>query len=755
MARINTEKITIWGNLLGKGFGDSVAALADHMELAGSMVFRGMTAEIVVTAPEKRITEFIKRIVLEKPKTLEIVTIDRKPLDEEEKIQGSFSVTGVHYAQAPHLIPPEKAICPTCLREMKDPRNRRYKDPFISCNECGPGYTIIREMPFIRENTTLASFEMCPTCRQEYENTVGRRYCHAPISCLDCGPEMDYRMNGDHLSEKQELEKAAALLKEGSVIAFKSVGGYDFVANPFDQYALSALCQIKGRSEGAFAIMFRDLKELRRYARINDKEAALLKSAPRPIVQVPHKSMEELQAEHPANYDVLVKSPYLGAMLPDSGAQIQLMELFGGPLIFTSANRVGMPMISSDQAMAEFLEEEPLIAEMFYHHRNIVTSLDTSVVRIIGSKPQIVKRSKGYVPLPVYIEKNKGKILAFGGDHNSAFSLSSDAYVYLSQIFGDLSNEAKRELYRWTIDHFIELFQLQPEKVVCDMDEERHSTKAAIAFAKTYHLPIEYVQHHHAHVASVIAEHDLTGKVIGISFAEAGLGLDGTLWGGEAFLYEDGNFERVDHIPAYPLSEKRNRHSIGKALLEEYLEKGRIQPTEENPLVIDLTDIFEFAQLYRTQEEDEPGMSEKEMKLPDPASSTVEMTSSVLQLVDGVVALLGLDKGDILLRNSIEILEEAAACYMAGDTFSEAYRLAYYFVHNVAETISKTCGIIRQQTGANQVVLSGEVFRNRIIMEQTLHLLSTDGFQVNYNICVGSDDGSLALGQSFLASLQE
>ena len=171
MARINTEKITIWGNLLSKGFGDSVAALADHMELAGSMVFRGMTAEIVVTAPEKRITEFIKRIVLEKPKTLEIVTIDRKPLDEEEKIQGSFSVTGVHYAQAPHLIPPEKAICPTCLREMKDPRNRRYKDPFISCNECGPGYTIIREMPFIRENTTLASFEMCPTCRQEYENT--------------------------------------------------------------------------------------------------------------------------------------------------------------------------------------------------------------------------------------------------------------------------------------------------------------------------------------------------------------------------------------------------------------------------------------------------------------------------------------------------------------------------------------------------------------------------------------------------------
>lgn len=743
MAKKHTEEIILWGDLIGRGFGEFVSGLAENMLLPGRMVFRGVSCQIVVSGAEKRINEFVQRLVSEKPAQVEIVYFTRLVLAYKEFF--GFTMLNAPDQERPVTIPNDRAVCDDCLAEARDPDDRRYMDPYISCNNCGPGYSILRSMPFERENTTMASFEMCALCREEYDDTLGRRYAHADIGCLNCGPEIDYRMNGDHLSEKSELEKAAALLKEGSVIALKGTGGYDLVANPLDSYALGSLRKIKEQYTKPFPIMFHDMDQIRKFNIVSENEAALLLSSARPIVQLVHKSQEELQDEHPANYDEIMKSPLTGAMLPDSADRYILLELFGGPLIFTSANRSGRPMIRDDSDMARMLAEEPLIAEMFYHHRNIAVSLDDSVVRVIDDQPQIMKRSKGYVPLPVYINRNRGKILAFGGDRSGGFSLSDGKYVYMSQVFGDLAEPAKRKRFGENIEHLSKMLDIRPEAAVCEMDEKSISAAMAEEKARQMDIPLIRIQHHHAHLAAVIAEHDIHGQVTGVCFDGPAPGIDGNCWGGEFFLCDGDSFERMCHMSYMEVPMRPTRHQVAGFLFENESKQPDIGEADidDGEFRFDLHDVVEYAELYNTMDDDEE----------EPYTGSMKKTSSVLKLIDGVVHMLGLDKGEDAMRSSIDILEEAAACYLDGNTFSEAYRQAYGFVMSMAETVADICTMIRRKTGSSRVILTGEVFRNRHLVRRCIELLKGDGFEVCFSNCAGPGDGCLALGQSFLASV--
>ncbi|MDD5986369.1 MAG: Sua5/YciO/YrdC/YwlC family protein [Eubacteriales bacterium] len=768
MAKKHTEHLVVWGDLIGRGFSEFVAEVAENMLLTGWLAFYGASCEIHLSGTERKIREFVERLWQEKPQQAEIVYIARRPAPYKEYF--GFVVKSDPVLPRPVRVPPDKAICRACLREMTDPQNRRFASPYISCRNCGPGYSILRRMPYERENTTMAAFEMCPNCRQEYEDSLSRRFHHAAIGCNDCGPEIDYRMNGDHLSEKTELEKAAALLKEGSVIAWKSLGGYDLVANPLDSYAVDALRKIKKQKNRPFAIMFHDIEQVRKFNQVSDREEALLLSSARPVVQLIHKTQEELQEEHPANYDEIMKSPFMGTMLADSGDQYTLLRLFGGPLIFTSANRAGQPMIYDDGEMAQMLEEEPMISEMFYHHRNIAVPLDHSVVRVIDDQPQVMKRSKGYTPLPVYINRNRGQIIAFGGDKAGSFSVSSDQYVYLSQSVGDLAVPAKRGRYRRTLERLPGLLEVVPTLAVCCREGSPYAREEARKYAEENSIPLLEVPYHQAHLAAVMAEHDRHGQLTGVCFDRAIEGEDGMIWGGDFFLCEEENVRRIAHMRWMDVPEGvPTRAALAQALQTAY--EGA-PPTEQvtsqegdMTFSFDLDPVMEHAALYGTMEETpeqssmaQNGTGQNDMEHAGGNACAdvcaAKHSSSVLQMLDGVVHLLGLDEGGQDDRSCFEILEEAAARYLGGEVFSDACKHAYELIVNIAETIVHACGIIRQKTGSSRVVLTGEVFRNRHLMRMVLNLLKKAGFEVCFNNCVGPDDGALALGQTFLASLK-
>ncbi len=415
MARKVTEKIKIWGIVQGVGFRPFVAKVAERFHMKGEVRNVGGLVEISVTDTEKHITEFLKELELRKPAPAEIVHIKREVVKFKE-YQGFTILHSEEGDRETTMIPADLAICNDCLKEMRDQSDPRYMHPFISCMVCGPRYSITRQVPYDRENTSMEDFPMCDFCRSEYEDIENRRYHAQTISCHDCGPQMDFKLNEiDLLTEKPALEKAAALLKEGRVIAFKSVGGYNLVANPFEDNAVLDLRKIKKREAKPFAIMFKDMTEIKKYCKVTAVEEKLLTSSARPILLLERKSIEELEATKPGNYGELEKSRYIGAFLPSMGAQYILLDLFGGPLIMTSANMSDMPMIRTESEMFAMMDQYPEIAETFLNGREIVTGVDDSVVRVIDGQPQMIRRSKGYVPVPLYLEEGQGEIFAAGG----------------------------------------------------------------------------------------------------------------------------------------------------------------------------------------------------------------------------------------------------------------------------------------------------------------------------------------------------
>ena len=547
MAKKNTEKIKIWGIVQGVGFRPYVAKVAERYRMKGEILNIGGLVEIVLTDTEKHITEFIKELEINKPAPAEIVNIARTKEEYREFKKFTILQSDEGNRDAA-MIPADLAICPDCLKEMRDSTNARYEHPFISCMVCGPRYTIIDKFPYDRENTSMVDFPMCDFCKSEYTDINSRRYHAQTISCHECGPQMDYKLYANHLSQKTELEKAASLLKEGRVIAFKSMGGYNLIANPFDASAVNDLRKIKNREEKPFAIMFESVEEVKKYCNAEETEEKLLKSSARPIILLERKTIEELQDMKPSNYDEIAKSRFIGSFLPSMGAQYMLLNLFGGPLIVTSANISGMPIIKGNKEMFELMEKESLIAETFYNHRKIRVSVDDSVVRVIDGQPQMIRRSKGYAPVPLYLEGAEGEVLAVGSQLKNSFSVSKGSFAYMSQYFGNMDTVENQKIYEENVERMEKLFRIKPQKIVCDMHPLYFTTKYAESYAKENGLPILKVQHHHAHIASVIAEHALKGKIIGVSFDGTGYGTDGAIWGSEILICQGIEFERLGHL---------------------------------------------------------------------------------------------------------------------------------------------------------------------------------------------------------------
>lgn len=747
-AQRQTEKIRLWGIVQGVGFRPFVSKIAHRMHMNGEVLNIGGLVEITVTDTENRITAFLRAIEEEKPEPAEIVHVKRIPLPYREFHGFSILDSGYGDDEAA-MIPADLAICPNCLAEMRDPENPRYKHPFISCMVCGPRYTIIDRIPYDRENTTMIDFPMCDFCEKEYTGLEDRRYHAQTISCHDCGPVLS-----------SDLKEAAQLLRDGQVIAFRSMGGYNLIADIKNDQAVHRLRQIKNREEKPFAVMFRSVEEVRTYCHMNEVEEKLLVSSARPIILLEHR--ESLYAE-------INRSRFIGAFLPSMGAQYLLLDEIS-PLIVTSANRSDQPIIKDEEEMLRFAEEQPLITRIISNERRIQVRVDDSVVRVIDGQPQMIRRSKGYAPVPLYVpagenrtggsDKSRIQIFAAGGQLKNSFALSKGPFAYMSQYFGDLDSVENQRIYEETVVRMAELFRIKPQKAVCDLHPLYQTTAFSRRYAMERGIPLIGVQHHHAHVASVMAEHDLQGDVIGVSFDGTGYGTDGKIWGGEFFLCRGGAFQREAHLKyvKMPGGDSSMRESWKSAVSYLYaFENGYLEQTETGDvqcageessegraLTVDLSDIIAFSQ-DRVWNGEMTVRKALEMGI-----NTIE-SSSMGRLFDGVSALLGIKERNDYEGQCAVLLEDAAAAALKNPGVDRRADLALNFHYRIADLISDTCIAIRNKTGASQVALTGGVFQNRILMEESLARLRRNGFLPYYNISVSPNDGGIALGQLFIA----
>lgn len=773
MAAEQSERIKLWGIVQGVGFRPYVAKTAAQLGMKGQVLNIGGLVEITVTDTPLRITEFIDTLIKNKPVPAEIVHIKRESVSYREFDSFTIIKSGAGDDEAA-MLPSDLAICPDCLQELYDSENPRYRHPFISCMVCGPRYTIIDRIPYDRENTSMVDFPMCSFCESQYTALNDRRYHAQTISCHECGPQLIWKENQHHAPDSgidqisgsgdfssasckaahirrdaAVLDHAAEILRSGGVIAFKSVGGYNLLADPLNDEAVTRLRKIKNREAKPFAVMFRDTDQIKEFCFVNDTEEKLLNSSARPIILLEHRDLP---------YDEIRRSRFIGSFLPSFAAQYMLLDRIS-PLIFTSANLSDMPMIKDESEMEAMMAANPLIDGMIYNTRQIRVRADDSVVRVIDDQPQMIRRSKGYVPVPLYIDSapsGKTMIFAAGSQLKNSFALTKGPFTYISQFFGDMDTVENQQLYENNVSRLKELFRVRPEAVVCDMHPLYYTTVFAEKYAAENGLPLIKVQHHHAHVASVMAENDLKGKVIGVSFDGTGYGTDGHIWGGEFFLCENGDTKRMSHLKYIDMiggdasvkDARRSALSYIHAFENGYMSAdppgADIEGSRE--IAVDISDIIAYGR-------------ERLLSMPDAKLVTAALrsgintvkSSSMGRLFDGVSSLLGIKDHNDYEGQCAIMLEDAAAFAQKHPGADPASDLALAFHQSVIDMIIDQCLIIRDESGASQVALTGGTFQNKILMEGVLKKLRSRGFSPYYNISVSPNDGGIALGQAYVA----
>jgi hydrogenase maturation protein HypF len=679
------------------------------------------------------------------------VRADEIPTVEEEK---GFTILESGGGGTRIQIAPDCDVCPDCLRELFDPTDRRFHYPLINCTNCGPRYTIITGVPYDRPNTTMAGFPLCPDCRAEYENPLDRRFHAQPVACPVCGPRLMLLDGAGREVEGEPLSIAIRLLKEGRILAVKGIGGYHLAVDACNEEAVFELRHRKKRDEKPFAVMSPSLAEIAEYALFDPMEQRLLEGPERPIVLL------RKRAGNPIAPQVAPSNGYIGAMLPYAPLHHLLLRGNFTALVMTSGNLSDEPVAYRDEEAGVVLAE---IADFFLvHNRAIHVRTDDSVIRVFQGNPLFLRRARGYVPRAVVLPASQRSVLAVGAELKGTVCLTRGDRAFLSQHIGDLKNDAVLRSLEETVDHLERILDIRPEAVAHDLHPDYLSTVYAREIAD---LPRIAVQHHHAHLASCMAEHGLEGEVIGVIFDGTGLGTDGTVWGGEFLLGGYTSFRRWGHFRPVPLpgGDAAVREPFRMALSHLHAACGK--------------DLFDLPLpfLGEIQEGDRKlflAMLERGINSP--------LTSSCGRLFDTVAALIGL-RGKVSYEGQAAIELEALAESAETDAlypFALEDRgggrmvdcrpmiralvadvthggpgplMARRFHNTIAAAVGEVCEEIRAESGTDRVVLSGGVFQNKLLSEGVFTLLAGNGFQVYTHRLVPPNDGGLALGQAIIA----
>ncbi|MGB8321428.1 MAG: carbamoyltransferase HypF, partial [Candidatus Acidiferrum sp.] len=537
------KSINVTGFVQGVGFRPFVYRLANECNLVGCIANTPAGVSIEVQGPAAAVESFLARLPQEVPPLAKIILLT--PRDAEVQADTSFRILASRLDQPPGaLISPDAAVCDDCLGELMNPRDRRFRYPFINCTNCGPRFTIIRDIPYDRARTSMASFHMCAACQAEYDEPANRRFHAQPNACWDCGPQVRLlSAEGEWLDVAEPIREAARLLEQGSAVAIKGLGGFHLACDAKSEVAVDRLRSRKRRVEKPFAVMVRRIEDAERLCIVEPAARRELLSVQRPIVLLPRRTEGNVAT------DVAPRNRFLGVFLPYT--PLHHLLLSSGKfdaLVMTSGNLSEEPIAIQNEEAVQRLNG---IADAFLvHNREILRRCDDSVVRVEMGLPQKLRRSRGFVPMPVAIEQESQPILAVGGELKNTVCVIRGREAFLSQHVGDLENLESYGFFQEAVAHLQRILELQPKIIAYDLHPDYFSTRWAL---EKQDVQLIGVQHHHAHVAACMAENHLDGRVIGIALDGTGYGTDGAIWGGEVLLADYLNFERAARLQYFPL----------------------------------------------------------------------------------------------------------------------------------------------------------------------------------------------------------
>jgi hydrogenase maturation protein HypF len=751
------KAIDVTGIVQGVGFRPFVYRLAYECSLAGVIANTPAGVTIEVQGDPEQVDQFLSRLQSDVPPLAKITSLS--PREIELQNDTTFRIVSSRLDTPPRaLISPDVAVCADCLREVMNPRDRRFRYPFINCTNCGPRFTIIHDIPYDRARTSMASFRMCAACQAEYDDPANRRFHAQPNACWDCGPQLQFwSADGSRLDTAEPIREAAKLIERDAIVAVKGLGGFHLACNARSETAVNLLRERKRRIEKPFAVMFRRIEDIERFCDVDDSARKLLLSFERPIALLPRR----LEAAALAS-GIAPQNRLLGAFLPYTPVHHLLFASTKlDALVMTSANLSEEPIAIDNQEAVQRLQG---IADAFLvHDRDILRRCDDSVVRVAAGRAQQLRRSRGFVPVPVPIERECQPILAVGGELKNTICIIRGAEAFISQHVGDLENLESYKFFQESVDHLQRILEVHPKIIAYDLHPDYFSTKWALAQEG---MQLVGVQHHHAHIAACMAENHVDGKVIGIALDGTGYGTDGAIWGGEMLLADYRDFERAAHFEYIPLPG-------GAAAIHEpwrtavsYLSKH--YGKELSGLDLPFLKAIDARRLQVVQQ-----MIEREIHSP--------RTSSCGRLFDAVAALAGVrstvnyeaqaaiefemaahDSTDESAY-SFDLIDDGTNCNIGTRTLFHSIisdlqqgesiaNISHRFHAGLAQVFVDLAEKIRERHKLYRVCLSGGCFQNVLLLELLRDALRAKSFEVYFHSEVPASDGGLSLGQALIAA---
>lgn len=754
---MKTEMIRVYGIVQGVGFRPFVSREASDLGLFGTVANKGSYVEIHAQGSEKAVEDLKKALENRPPERSVIMEIISAHLDEPPF--DSFEIIDSEKEKGDIFVSPDIAVCEKCKAELFDKTNRRYLHPFINCTQCGPRLTIMDSMPYDRVRTTMADFPMCKDCEDEYTDPATRRYDAQPVCCNKCGPEV--YIIGSEKKGAQAITAAREAVMAGKIIAVKGIGGFHLCCDAKNEGAVKRLRELKNRPAKPLAVMLKDISAARRECNFGEVQEKLLTGWQKPIVLLDKKTNGSLCES------VAPDNPTVGVMLPYAPLHLLLFDYDDGvemtdSLVMTSGNVRGAPICRNDEdALSEIAGFCDLILS---HNRRILIRSDDTVMDTFEGKPYIIRRSRGYAPLPVMTScGDKGQTLAIGGELKNTFCIRKGSLYYLSSYVGDMADIRTVKALEESVKRMCELLEATPQNVVCDM----HPKYNTVAFAEGLDLPLKKVQHHYAHILSCMAENDYSEKVIGVSYDGTGFGTDGTIWGGEILLCDRTGFERMGSIKPFmqvggDLSSKEGWRIAamiaGSAYGEsggEICEKLGICTAKEYKLLSIMAEkkvnavsstsagrLFDAASAVLGIRRSSTFEGEASMALQFAAEKFSREPFGIYEPMEKLTAE---KEGRIMLCTQALIKRLCQGMQNSEDK----NRLAYEFHSLLADMTAQACRTISERTGVKVCALSGGVFQNKLLLKMVKCRLEKMGLRVLIHSLVPANDGGIALGQAF------
>ena len=764
-----TKRIRVYGIVQGVGFRPTVSRHAVSNGIRGNVCNKGPYVEIYAQGSEAQVDGFLKDLEERPPKRAAILKINTEDIPAGNAPQfGTFDIIESEKTKGEIFVSPDIAICDECKEEMYNPKDRRYLHPFINCTCCGPRMTILDSLPYDRERTSMKEFPMCPDCAEEYNDPETRRYDAQPVCCNACGPEV--YLIGRAERGRDAITYTRQVIHDGGIVAIKGIGGFHLCCDATNEEAVSRLRMLKHRPAKPFAVMAKDETVVKRECIVTPEQEQILTGHQKPILLLDRRSTGK-QTEKLAP-SVAPGNPKIGVMIPYAPVQLLLFQYDDGIempdlLVMTSGNTSGAPICRDDEEATTELSH--LCDAILSHNRKIRIRADDTVMDFYKKEPYMIRRSRGYAPLPFMTSTDwKGQVLAVGGELKNTFCIGVDSRFYPSPYVGDLEDLRTVKALQETIHRFQTLLEVEPQVVVCDLHPKYNST----VVAESLSYPVIQVQHHYAHVLSCMTENDCHEPVIGVSFDGTGYGTDGTIWGGEILLADYQDFTRFGSITPFLQiggdASAKEGWRIAVSMIYGYT-KNREKAWE----------IIEKLGLCSEQE------SKVQFTMADRKINAV-MSTSAGRLFDAVSAILGIRRQSSFEGEASTALQFAAEAFeqknesVKNETWSKMQSvilesegrcilnteglvqlivekklqgagsgaLAYLFHQTLAEQIVAVCMEARKSSGRNKVALSGGVFQNRLLLRLTEERLGQEGFEVLRHHMIPPNDGGIAIGQA-------